>query len=195
MKLAVLVSGNGTNLQSIIDSVDDGYLPKVQISYVVSSNPEAYALKRAEKKNINTIVIQKKDITSILKPIFEEVDLIVLAGFLWILPDELLNIRPIINVHPSLLPLFGGKGMYGTKVSSAILNSGMKVSGPTVHLVTSDIDGGPIILQKCLEVRDDDTPESLLERTHPLEHQILVEAIKLMSEKEYKIERKRVIFS
>ncbi len=195
MKLAVLVSGNGTNLQSIIDSVDDGYLPKAQISHVVSSNPEAYALKRAEKKNINTIVIQKKDIISILKPIFEEVDLIVLAGFLWILPDELLNIRPIINVHPSLLPLFGGKGMYGTKVSNAILNSGMKVSGPTVHLVTSDIDGGPIILQKCLEVRDDDTPESLLERTHPLEHQILIEAIKLMSEKEYKIERKRVIFS
>ena len=195
MKLAVLVSGNGTNLQSIIDSVYDGYLPKVQISYVVSSNPEAYALKRAEKKNINTIVIQKKDIISILKPIFEEVDLIVLAGFLWILPDELLNIRPIINVHPSLLPLFGGKGMYGTKVSNAILDSGMKVSGPTVHLVTSDIDGGPIILQKCLEVRDDDTPESLLERTHPLEHQILIEAIKLMSEKEYKIERKRVIFS
>ena len=195
MKLAVLVSGNGTNLQSIIDSVDDGYLPKVQISYVVSSNPEAYALKRAEKKNINTIVIQKKDIISILKPIFEEMDLIVLAGFLWILPDELLNIRPIINVHPSLLPLFGGKGMYGTKVSNAILNSGMKVSGPTVHLVTNDIDGGPIILQKCLEVRDDDTPESLLERTHPLEHQILIEAIKLMSEKEYKIERKRVIFS
>ncbi len=195
MKLAVLVSGNGTNLQSIIDSVDDGYLPKVQISCVVSSNPEAYALKRAEKKNINTIVIQKKDIISILKPIFEEVDLIVLAGFLWILPDELLNIRPIINVHPSLLPLFGGKGMYGTKVSGAILNSGMKVSGPTVHLVTNDIDGGPIILQKCLEVRDDDTPESLLERTHPLEHQILIEAIKLMSEKEYKIERKRVIFS
>ena len=195
MKLAVLVSGNGTNLQSIIDSVYDGYLPKVQISYVVSSNPEAYALKRAEKKNINTIVIQKKDIISILKPIFEEVDLIVLAGFLWILPDELLNIRPIINVHPSLLPLFGGKGMYGTKVSNAILDSGMKVSGPTVHLVTSDIDGGPIILQKCLEVRDDDSPESLLERTHPLEHQILIEAIKLMSEKEYKIERKRVIFS
>ncbi len=195
MKLAVLVSGNGTNLQSIIDSVEDGYLPKVQISYVVSSNPEAYALKRAEKKNINTIVIQKKDIISILKPIFEEMDLIVLAGFLWILPDELLNIRPIINVHPSLLPLFGGKGMYGTKVSNAILDSGMKVSGPTVHLVTSDIDGGPIILQKCLEVRDDDTPESLLERTHPLEHQILIEAIKLMSEKEYKIERKRVIFS
>ncbi len=195
MKLAVLVSGNGTNLQSIIDSVDGGYLPRVQISYVVSSNPEAYALKRAEKKNINTIVIQKKDIISILKPIFEEVDLIVLAGFLWILPDELLNIRPIINVHPSLLPLFGGKGMYGTKVSNAILNSGMKVSGPTVHLVTNDIDGGPIILQKCLEVRDDDTPESLLERTHPLEHQILIEAIKLMSEKEYKIERKRVIFS
>ena len=120
--------------------------------------------------------------------------MVVLAGFLWIIPDVLLHSKPVINVHPSLLPLFGGKGMYGTRVGEAVLASGMKVSGPTVHLVTNDIDGGPIIMQRCLEVRDDDTPESLLERTHPLEHQILVESIKRMSEKKYKIVGKRVTF-
>ncbi len=195
MKLAVLVSGNGTNLQSIIDAIASGYIPGVSISWVISSNPEAYALKRAENSGIPTRVIQKKEMVSALRPIFEEVDLVVLAGFLWIIPEVLLTIKPVINVHPSLLPLFGGKGMYGTRVSEAIINSGMKVAGPTVHLVTSDIDGGPIIIQKCIEVREDDTPGSLLERMHPLEHQILVEAIKQMSEKKYKIERKRVIFS
>ncbi len=195
MKLAVLVSGNGTNLQSIIDAIKEGYISDVKISYVISSSPQAYALKRAEENAIRSTVVEKKDLVSRLKPIFEEVDLVVLAGFLWIIPDELLKIRPMINVHPSLLPLFGGKGMYGMKVSEAVIASGMKISGPTVHLVTNDIDGGPIIMQKCLVVKDDDTPETLLERTHPLEHQILVEAIKQMSEKEYKIVGRRVIFS
>ncbi|MGC8562856.1 MAG: phosphoribosylglycinamide formyltransferase [Thermoplasmata archaeon] len=194
MKLAVLVSGNGTNLQSIIDAIQNGYLSNVNILYVVSSNPNAFALRRAENSGIRSLIINRKNMLEELKKIFLEVDLIVLAGFLWIIPDELLNIRPIINVHPSLLPLFGGKGMYGTKVTDAVLGSGMKISGATVHLVTKDIDGGQIILQQCLEVRDDDTPESLLERTHPLEHQILVEALKQMSEKQYKIVGKRVIF-
>ena len=194
MRLAVLVSGNGTNLQSIIDAIRERYIPKVEISFVVSSNSDAYALKRAEENGLRTVVVAKKELVSVLKPIFERVDLVVLAGFLWIIPDELLKIKPIINVHPSLLPLFGGKGMYGTRVSGAIIASGMRISGSTVHLVTNDIDGGPIIMQKCMEVRDDDTPESLLERTHPLEHQILVEAIKQMSEKKYKIVGKRVIF-
>ena len=194
MKLAVLVSGNGTNLQSIIDAIREGYISGVSISYVVSSSPDAYALKRAEQNGIRSVTVEKKRMVEFLRPIFEEVDLIVLAGFLWIIPEVLLSIKPIINVHPSLLPLFGGKGMYGTKVTEAALNSGMRISGSTVHLVTNDIDGGPIIMQRCLEVRDDDTPESLLERTHPLEHQILVEVIKQMSEKKYKIVGKRVIF-
>ncbi len=194
MRLAVLVSGNGTNLQSIIDAIGEGYIPKVRISWVISSSSKAYALKRAEANGLQTLVISKKEMVTALKPIFEQVDLIVLAGFIWIIPDELLNIKPIINVHPSLLPLFGGKGMYGAKVSEAVLASGMKVSGTTVHLVTGDIDGGPIIMQKCIEVMDNDTPETLLERTHPLEHQILVEAIKQMSERKYKIVGKRVIF-
>jgi phosphoribosylglycinamide formyltransferase-1 len=194
MRLAVLVSGNGTNLQSIIDAIKEGYIPRVEIFYVVSSSSEAYALKRAEENGLRTLVITKKDMVALLKPIFEQVDLVVLAGFLWIIPDELLNIKPIINVHPSLLPLFGGKGMYGTRVSEAVIASGMKISGPTVHLVTNDIDGGPIIMQKCTEVMDNDTPETLLEKMHPLEHQILVETIKQMSEKKYKIVGKRVIF-
>ena len=194
MKLAVLVSGNGTNLQSIIDAIREGYISGVSISYVVSSSPDAYALKRAKQNGIRSVTVEKKRMVEFLGPIFEEVDLIVLAGFLWIIPEVLLSIKPIINVHPSLLPLFGGKGMYGTKVTEAALNSGMRISGSTVHLVTNDIDGGPIIMQRCLEVRDDDTPESLLERTHPLEHQILVEVIKQMSEKKYKIVGKRVIF-
>ena len=194
MKLAVLVSGNGTNLQSIIDAIKGGYLTDVEISYVVSSNPNALALRRAENNGIRTLTISRKNMLEELKKIFLQVDIVVLAGFLWIIPDDLLGIRPIINVHPSLLPLFGGKGMFGTKVTEAVIASGMKVSGATVHLVTRDIDGGEIILQKCIEVRDDDTPESLLERTHPLEHQILVEALRQMSEKKYKIVGKRVIF-
>jgi len=194
MKLAVLVSGNGTNLQSIIDAIKGGYLTDVEISYVVSSNPNALALRRAENNGIRTLTISRKNMLEELKKIFLQVDIVVLAGFLWIIPDYLLGIRPIINVHPSLLPLFGGKGMFGTKVTEAVIASGMKVSGATVHLVTRDIDGGEIILQKCMEVRDDDTPESLLERTHPLEHQIIVEALRQMSEKKYKIVGKRVIF-
>ena len=194
MKLAVLVSGNGTNLQSIIDAIQNGYLSNVNILYVVSSNPNAFALRRAENSGIRSLIINRKNMTEELKKIFLEVDLIVLAGFLWVIPDDLLGIKPIINVHPSLLPLFGGRGMYGTKVTEAVIASGMKVSGATVHFVTKDIDGGQIILQKCMEVRDDDTPESLLERTHPLEHQIIVEALRQMSEKKYKIIGKRVIF-
>ena len=119
MKLAVLVSGNGTNLQSIIDAIKGGYLTDVEISYVVSSNPNALALRRAENNGIRTLTISRKNMLEELKKIFLQVDIVVLAGFLWIIPDDLLGIRPIINVHPSLLPLFGGKGMFGTKVTEA----------------------------------------------------------------------------
>lgn len=194
MRLAVLVSGNGTNLQAIIDAIKEDQLKGVNIEYVVSSNSEAYALTRAIQNGISAMVVKKEEMTSVLEPIFREVDLIVLAGFLWIIPEKLLEMKPIINVHPSLLPLFGGKGMYGNRVSRAVIESGMKISGPTVHLVTKDIDGGPIVMQRCMAVRDDDTPESLLLRTHPIEHEILVESIKLFSEKKYKIDGKKVIF-
>ncbi|MEL9915003.1 MAG: phosphoribosylglycinamide formyltransferase [Thermoplasmatales archaeon] len=194
MRLAVLVSGEGTNLQAIIDAIENGYLHNVSISFVVSSNPNAHALARAEKHKIRCIVIKKEEMVSALLPIFRDVDLVVLAGFLWIIPSSLLGIRPILNVHPSLLPLFGGKGMYGDKVTAEVLKSGMKVTGVTVHLVTEEVDAGPIVLQKCIDVGDDETPSSLLDKMHPIEHSLLVQAIDLFSKKKYKIEGNRVLF-
>jgi len=161
---------------------------------VASSRPEAHAVQRAKNHGIATVILKKKELTDQLLEIFRKVDLVVLAGFLWILPPEVLGVRPIINVHPSLLPLFGGKGMYGERVTEEVLKSGMKVTGVTVHLVTEDVDAGPIILQECVRINEDDTPSTLLERMHPIEHELIVKAIKLFSEKKYKIEGKRVIF-
>ncbi len=195
MKLAVMVSGKGTNLQAIIDAIKQGYLTGTEISFVICNKPEALAVQRAETSHIPVILVNKKEMVAVLRPIFSQVDLVVLAGFLLIIPDELLGIKPIINVHPALLPFFGGKGMYGERVAEETIRSGMKVAGATVHFVTGDIDGGPIIMQKSLEVRDDDTPEILLERMHPIEHQILVESIKLLKEKKYEIRGKRAVFS
>ncbi|MEM0130464.1 MAG: phosphoribosylglycinamide formyltransferase [Thermoplasmatales archaeon] len=194
MRLAVLVSGEGTNLQAIIDAIESGYLRNISISFVVSSNPSAHALARAEKHNIRSIVVKKEEMVSALLPIFKDVDLVVLAGFLWIIPPSLLGLRPILNVHPSLLPLFGGKGMYGEKVTAEVLKSGMKVTGVTVHLVTEKVDAGPIVLQKCAEVGDNESPSSLLEKMHPIEHSLLIQAIELFSKKKYKIEGNRVLF-
>lgn len=195
MKLAVLASGKGTNLQAVIDAIKDGTLEEASISWVVSDNPSAGAIERANRSGINVILVKKHKMTEVLRPVFEEVDLVILAGFLKIIPDELLNIKPIINIHPSLLPLFGGKGMFGVKVQEEVINSGMKVTGPTVHLVTGDIDGGPIVMQKCMEVRDDDTPSTLQERIHELEHEILIESIKRISKRKYKIMGRKVVFS
>ncbi|MGC8645565.1 MAG: phosphoribosylglycinamide formyltransferase [Thermoplasmata archaeon] len=195
MRLAVLVSGEGTNLQAIIDAIESGRLRGVSISYVVSSNPDAHAVQRALKHGIETLIVRKKELADQLLPVFREVDLVVLAGFLWILPPQVLGVRPMINVHPSLLPLFGGKGMYGERVTEEVLRSGMKVTGVTVHLLTEDVDAGPIVLQECALVRDDDTPESLLERMHPIEHELLLKAIELFSERKYEIKGKKVVFS
>ncbi|MGC8546035.1 MAG: phosphoribosylglycinamide formyltransferase [Thermoplasmata archaeon] len=195
MKLAVLASGEGTNLQAIIDSINIGYLKNVTISYVVSDKADARAVKRAKDNNISVIIINKKDMVDKLRIVFREVDLVVLAGFLKIIPPELIGGKLIINLHPSLLPLFGGKGMYGLKVHEEVIKSGMKVSGCTVHIVTESIDNGPIIIQKCIDVRDDDTPESLQERIHELEHEAMVEAIKKLEENNYKIVNNKIIFN
>lgn len=195
MKLAVLASGEGTNLQAIIDSINSGYLKNVTIRYVVSDKADARAVKRAKDNNITVIIINKKDMVDKLRIVFREVDLVVLAGFLKIIPPELIGEKLIINLHPSLLPLFGGKGMYGLKVHEEVIKSGMKVSGCTVHIVTESIDNGPIIIQKCIDVRDDDTPESLQERIHELEHEAMVEAIKKLGENNYKIVNNKIIFN
>ncbi|MBI2995234.1 MAG: phosphoribosylglycinamide formyltransferase [Candidatus Melainabacteria bacterium] len=187
-KLAVLVSGSGTNLQAIINAVKSGELEDTKISIVISNKQDAYALKRAENENIENIFLNPKDFKTNIafdKKLVEiissyEIDLIVLAGYTKILTEVFVNAFPkkIINIHPALLPDFGGKGMYGKYVHEAVLKSRVKQSGCTVHFVTSDVDAGPIILQKKVPVLDSDTAETLSHRILEEEHKLLVEAIR-----------------
>lgn len=169
-RIAVLVSGGGTNLQALIDSEK---IKSGEIVLVVSNNPGAYALKRAEKAGIKTAVIQKKGVEQAefeekLSAVLEEnkIDVIVLAGFMCILSGNFTSKYPerIINVHPSLIPSFCGKGFYGLKVHEAALEYGVKVTGATVHYVNEVPDGGKIILQRAVEIKDGDTPELLQRR-------------------------------
>ena len=169
-RIAVLVSGGGTNLQALIDSEK---IKSGEIVLVVSNNPGAYALKRAEKAGIKTAVIQKKGVEQAefeekLSAVLEEnkIDVIVLAGFMCILSGSFTSKYPerIINVHPSLIPSFCGKGFYGLKVHEAALEYGVKVTGATVHYVNEVPDGGKIILQRAVEIKDGDTPELLQRR-------------------------------
>ena len=179
-----MISGSGTNLQALIDADKNN---KWQIKLVVSDNENAFGLKRAAAENIETRVILKHAPHLLLK-LFKErnIDGIVLAGYLSILPHEIIedyNGR-IINIHPSLIPAFCGKGFYGRKVHDAVLKSGVKTTGATVHFVDDGIDTGSIILQKCIPVLDNDTVESLQKRVLQVEHEILVEAVKILVEGE-----------
>ena len=172
--IAVLVSGGGTNLQALIDAQNDGIIKSGKIKLVVSNNKNAYALERAKNANIASLVISKKDLGSqdafedeLIKKLDEEkIDLIVLAGFMCILTEKFTShfADRIINVHPSLIPSFCGKGFYGLKVHEAALEYGVKVSGATVHFVNEIPDGGKIILQKAVEIKEGDTPEVLQKR-------------------------------
>lgn len=206
LRLAVLVSGGGTNLQALIDHIEEGKLPGVKIEAVISSNKEAYAIKRASTHNIPWAVIEKKDYDS--QELFEnafynllagyEVDLIVLAGFLLILPEKIVKHykNRIINIHPSLIPAFCGKGFYGLKVHEAALDRGVKITGATVHFVDEGTDTGPIILQKAVPVLDNDTPEILQKRVmEQAEWQILPEAVRLISEGRVVIKGNKVIIN
>ena len=173
-KIAVLVSGGGTNLQALIDAERAGKIKSGSISLVVSNNPNAYALTRAANAGIETSVISKKELGS--QEAFEEkmiatleekgIELIILAGFMSILSESFTSRYPkrIINVHPSLIPSFCGKGFYGLRVHEAALEYGVKVTGATVHFVNEIPDGGEIILQKSVDIRKDDTPETLQRR-------------------------------
>ncbi len=173
-KIAVFVSGGGTNLQALIDAEKKGTIHSGEIAVVVATNPEAYALVRAENAGIPTAVAHKKALGSqeafenaILKVLDDyKIDLIVLAGFLSILSADFTSRFPrrIINVHPSLIPSFCGKGFYGLRVHEAALSYGVKVTGATVHFVNEVPDGGEIILQKAVAIRDGDTPEKLQKR-------------------------------
>ncbi len=191
LKLAVLVSGGGTNLQAIIDSINDGkIIAKIEI--VISTKKNAYALKRAEKHQIPCQVCSPKDFTSndefsneISKIIDSyKADLIALAGFMSILSSSFIKKyeNRIMNTHPSLLPSFGGKGFYGDRVHKAVLDYGVKISGATIMFVSEEVDKGPIILQQAISVDQEDTIKSLSEKVLPLEHKLYPLAIKLFSE-------------
>ena len=192
MRVAVLVSGGGTNLQAIIDAVESGKITGAEIAAVISNNPKAYALERAKNHGIPARCISPKSFASreeFNQAFLDEVkqiqpDLIVLAGFLVVLPREMTEYykNRIINVHPSLIPSFCGTGFYGLKVHEAALARGVKVTGATVHFVDEGTDTGPIILQKAVEVQDGDTPEILQKRVmEQAEWQILPQAIQLIA--------------
>lgn len=192
-RIGVLVSGGGTNLQAIIDRIEDGYLKDCVITSVVASKPGVYALERAEKHGIKSLAMPRKEYadsdsySEALAKHFEgeKVDLVVLAGFLTVLTDKFIDKfeNKIINVHPSLIPSFCGKGFYGLIPHEEALKYGVKVTGATVHFVNGKVDGGRIIMQKAVYVQDNDTPEILQARVmKEAEHIILPESIKLLSE-------------
>ncbi len=172
IKTAVFVSGGGTNLQAIIDAKNDGLIPSAELSLVLSSSSSAFALERAKKAGIKTTVVSRREegeyfeekIVEILKN--EGIELIVLAGFMSILSEKFTSLyeNRIINVHPSLIPSFCGKGFYGLRVHEAALSYGVKVTGATVHFVNEIPDGGKIIMQKAVDIEDGDTPETLQKR-------------------------------
>ncbi|MBQ4099858.1 MAG: phosphoribosylglycinamide formyltransferase [Clostridia bacterium] len=203
LKIAVLVSGGGTNLQALIDAEKRGELGNGKISLVLSSKPDVYALERAKNNGIDSEVLSRKDYQSVteyskaIANVLTEngIDLVVLAGFLTIIDEQVYQKFPnkIINVHPALIPSFCGKGYYGLKVHEAALEKGVKVSGATVHIVTPECDAGPIILQKAVEVKQGDTPETLQRRImEEAEWQLLPKAVRLFCDGKITVENNRV---
>lgn len=198
LKVAVCVSGGGTNLQAIIDAIENKTITNTEISVVISNNPGAYALERAKKHGIDTVCISPKNYESrdVFNQAFLEkldsyhVDLVVLAGFLVVIPEIMVKKykNRIINIHPSLIPSFCGTGYYGLKVHEGVLSRGVKVTGATVHFVDEGTDTGPIILQKAVSVRQDDTPTTLQRRVmEEAEWKIMPEAINLIANGKVKV--------
>lgn len=201
LNLAVLASGGGTNLQAIIDAVEKGELC-AEIKIVISNNSKAFALERARKHNIQALHLSHKQfatpeefddrLLAVLKE--NQIDMILLAGYMKILSPTIIRAyrNKILNIHPALLPHFGGPGMYGTHVHEAVIKSGVKISGVTVHIVDEIYDHGAIVMQKAVEVKDNDTPESLAERVLKVEHQTYKEAVQLFAEDRVEIKDNRV---
>ena len=205
-RIAVLVSGGGTNLQALIDAQHAGEIVGGEIVAVVSSDPTAYALQRAANANIPGYVVSRKDYTSnqamtvaLVNKLQElDIDLVVLAGFMVILTGEMVSAYPnaIINVHPALIPSFAGPGCYGLHVHEKALEYGVKLSGATVHFVSEECDGGPIILQKAVDVLPDDTPETLQRRImEQAEWKLLPRAVSLFCQDKLKVEGRTVRIS
>jgi len=199
INLAVLISGSGTTLQNLIDKIDDKTL-NAKIQIVISSSPDAYGIKRAEQNNFPVTVVKYSDYDSsevfsnaIIKEIEKyPIDLIILAGFMHLLriPDK--YSEKVMNIHPGLIPSFCGKGYYGHHVHKAVIESGIKVSGCTVHFVDNEYDHGPIIIQRTVPVYEDDTPDTLAQRVFKEECIAYPEAIHLFAEGRLKIEGRRV---
>ena len=199
VRIAVLVSGGGTNLQALIDAQGRGEIPDGQIAAVISSSPDAFALERAKKAGIPGYVINRKDFASnqamtvaLTKQLKElDIGLVVLAGFMYILTPELIDAYPnaILNVHPALIPSFCGEGFYGLHVHEAALAYGVKVTGATVHFVSEDCDGGPIVLQQAVPIEEGDTAEVLQRRVmEQAEWKILPRAVALFCAKKLRVE-------
>ena len=195
LNIAVCVSGGGTDLQSIIDACEAGKI-NGEIRLVISNRKKAYGLERARLHGIQAEWIKDED--EILKRFEEEkIDVGVLAGYLAIVGDKLIDKykNRIINIHPSLIPSFCGPGFYGMHVHEAVFKRGVKVSGATVHFVTGEVDGGPIILQRAVDISDLETPEDIQARVLEIEHEILPEAVALYCEGRVSVENERVKIS
>ncbi len=203
VRIGVLVSGGGTNLQQLIDAQAAGRLGGGEIATVVSSKPGVYALERAQKAGIEAIALSRKDYPDV--EVYSQalidalnarnVELVVLSGFLTITSDSFVQAFPnrIMNVHPALLPAFGGKGYYGLHVHEAVLSRGCKLTGATVHFANEVCDGGPIILQRAVEVQEGDTPESLQKRVmEQAEWTLLPEAVSLFCQGRLRVEDGKV---
>ncbi|EET59894.1 phosphoribosylglycinamide formyltransferase [Marvinbryantia formatexigens DSM 14469] len=206
LRMVVLVSGGGTNLQAIIDALAAGKITNAKIAAVISNNPNAYALKRAEQAGIEGVCVSPKSFgtrdefnRALLAKIQSYApDLIVLAGCMVVIPKEMVQAYPnrIINIHPALIPSFCGTGYYGLRVHEKALERGVKLTGATVHFVDEGTDTGPIILQKAVAVREDDTPETLQRRVmEEAEWQIMPQAINLIANGRVKVEDGRVKIS
>lgn len=190
--IAVLVSGGGTNLQSIIDATEAGEI-NGQIKVVISNKENAYGLERARKHNIEAVFENdEKKVIEILKE--KEIDIVVMAGYLKIISSEFVNEfkNRMINIHPSLIPSFCGKGFYGKKVHQGVLDYGAKITGATVHFVTEGADEGPIIMQEAVKVEQNDDADTLAARVLKVEHQILKKSVALLCDDKIKVDGRRV---
>ncbi len=203
-RIVILVSGKarGTNMAAIIDACQRGEIPDSQVALVIGTRADAPALEKARERGVPACIVDPSAFPddeaygdALLRTLSEvQPDLICLAGYVRLLPAKVVRAYPyrILNIHPALLPLFGGRGMYGLRVHEAVLQSGMKVAGCTVHFVDEQYDTGPIVLQSVIEVRDDDTPETLAARLLPVEHATYIRAIRLFVEGRLRVEGRRV---
>jgi phosphoribosylglycinamide formyltransferase-1 len=202
MNIAVFASGRGSNLMAILKAIEEGKL-KARVVVVVSNNSSAGALEIARSKGIDALHISRRQFSSdreyadkILSELRKRnVELVVLAGYMKKIPAEVVSEyrNRILNIHPALLPSFGGQGMYGINVHKAVIESGVKITGVTVHIVDEEYDHGPIVLQRAVEVKDDDTPETLAERVLKVEHEVYPEAIRLFVEGKVNVFGRKVI--